>query len=84
MVFDELIPSRLISGGQSIPYKYIVIKGDKPDKLKWEHYLINTRSGKDVNRNLTVPLKLKGLGNYNVHFVSRRSIILIALVIIKL
>ncbi|XP_060597648.1 E3 ubiquitin-protein ligase rnf213-alpha-like, partial [Ruditapes philippinarum] len=61
MVFDEVIPTRLISGGPSITYKYVIIKGDKPDKERWEHYLNNYKSGKDVNRDLKVYLKLKGL-----------------------
>ncbi|XP_053390336.1 uncharacterized protein LOC128553236 [Mercenaria mercenaria] len=61
MVYEEMIPTRLVAGGSSIPYKYVIIKQDKPEKEYWDHYMKNYKTGEGYDRDLTVSLKLKSI-----------------------
>ncbi|XP_053396346.1 E3 ubiquitin-protein ligase rnf213-alpha-like isoform X3 [Mercenaria mercenaria] len=62
MVYDEVIPTRLISGRHSISYKYMIVRSGKPDMVRWEYYLKNDKPTITKNRDLTVYyLNFKGL-----------------------
>lgn len=60
LTYEEHIPTRLISGGKFIPYRYLFIKKNKEEVV--EHYMKNHKFD-DTHRDLTVPIRLKGLGN---------------------
>lgn len=64
LVFEQMIPVRLLSDGNRFLYKYFITRKEKDGK--YEHYTRDGRTGKHVNRELLLPPSWKSLGGYSL------------------